>query len=239
MAHNIEALRERFGHLLDTLCKEYGFGDYIDGRCPEDIECGWEEYNDAADQLDIWTNCGASKFVIGDGNCDYIIKFCPNGPDYDYCGREAEIYEEAVRAGYADKFAWCAYLFDYEFNDWYTIPVYVMQWCQCSYDMIDDEVDDWHYTQYCSSHNIGKGDEAFEKYCSEGRHDKNYQERMIEWAFSVWGLEYDKDYDICNFMKKMYINDIHAGNWGWCGNKLVLVDYSGYGEDMSCRSIYY
>ena len=115
-----------------------------------------------------------------------------------------------------------------------------MQWCQCSYDMIDDEMDDWHYTQYCSSHNLNKDDDAFEKYCSEGRGDKDYQERMMEWAFSVWGLDYcGEDYALCNFMKEMYINDIHAGNWGWCDNKLVLVDYSGYGECLSCRSLYY
>ena len=240
MTHNTVELRERFHNLLDTLCNRYGLGEYVDGRCPEDLDCEWEGYNDAADHLGIWTSSGATKFVIGDDNCDYIIKFCPNGSDYDYCAREVEVYEEAVRAGYADKFAWCDYLFDYNFNESFSLPVYVMEWCQCSYDMIDDEMDDWHYTQYCSSHNLNKGDDAFEKYCSEGRNDKDYQERMMEWAFSVWGLNYHgEDYAICNFMKKMFINDIHAGNWGWCDNKLVLVDYSGYGECLSCRSIYY
>ena len=240
MTHNIEELRDRFKHLLDTLCGDYAFGDYVDGCCAEDLDYHWERYNDAANNLGIWTGTGATKFVIGDEGCDYVIKFCPQGDDYDYCAREVEVYEEAVRAGYADKFAWCAKLFDYDFNESMNIPVYVMEWCKCSYDMIDDEMDDWHYTQYCSSHNLNKGDDAFEKYCSEGRSGKDYQERMMEWAFSVWGLDYHgEDYAICNFMKRMFINDIHAGNWGWCNNKLVLVDYSGYGECLSCRSIYY
>ena len=242
MAHNIMELRERFGNLLDALCGDFGLGNYVDGgSCPEDIECNWEGFDDAADHYGIWTGSGATKLVIGDDNCDYIIKFCPNPDMMDYCEREVEIYEEAVRAGYADKFAWCAKLFDYDFNDSICLPVYVMEWCQCSYDMIDDEMDDWHYTKYCSDLGVEKGDEVFTQYCSEGRNDKDYQERMMEWAYSVWGLDYHNgdDYAFCNFMKEMYINDIHAGNWGWCNNKLVLVDYSGYGECFSCRSIYY
>ena len=246
MEHNMVELRERFGNLLDALCKNFGLGDYIDGSSPEDIECNWEGYEDAADRYNIWTGSGCTKLVIGDDNCDYIIKFCPNESNYDYCAREVEIYNEAVRAGYADKFAWCAKLFDYEFNDWYTLPVYVMEWCQCSYDMIDDEMDDWHYTNYCSSHHTEKNDDMFEKYLnSDERCHKDCGERMMEWAYSVWGLDYNAPVDpeagmtIAQFMRKMYINDIHAGNWGWCNNRLVLVDYSGFGENEQERTIDY
>ena len=46
MVHNVEALRERFGHLLDVLCDDYHLGDYVDGSCAEDIECNWEELSD-------------------------------------------------------------------------------------------------------------------------------------------------------------------------------------------------
>ena len=242
MTHNIEALRERFGHLLDVLCDDYHLGEYIDGRCPEDLDCEWEGYNDAADNLGIWVDSGATKFVIGDDDCGYIIKFCTNESDFDYCGREVEVYEEAVRAGYADKFAWCAKLFDYDFNESFCLPVYVMQWCHCGYNMIDDEMDDYHFTKYCSSHNIDKkADGAYDEYNSKARNSSDYDERMMEWAYSVWGLDYHNgdDYAFCNFMKRMYINDIHAGNWGWCNNRLVLVDYSGYGDCFRARSINY
>ena len=243
MEHNIEALRERFGNLLDALCDDFGLGRYIDGSCPEDIECEWEGYNDAADHYGIWTGSGCTKLVIGDDNCDYIIKFCPFHSDFDYCAREVEVYEEATRAGYADKFAWCAKLFDYDFNESFCLPVYVMEWCQCSYDMIDDEMDDWHYTKYCSSHGITKGeDDAYERYC-DSRNDNSveFDERMMEWAYSVWGLDYHnpEHYGFCRFMRDMSINDIHSGNWGWCNNHLVLVDYSGYGENFAARSINY
>lgn len=243
MEHNMEALRERFGKLLDTLCNDFGLCDYVDGRCPEDIDCEWEGYNDAADHLGIWTSTGATKFVIGDEDCDYIIKFCPCSGDFDYCAREVEVYEEAVRAGYADKFAWCAKLFDYDFNGSFCLPVYVMEWCQCGYDQIDDEMDDWHYTKFCTSNGLKKtDDDAWDKYYDSKDRCRNWSERLMEWAYDCWGLDFNAPSmgdSIADFMRKMYINDIHPGNWGWHDNKLVLVDYSGYGECFSCRSIDY
>ena len=247
MEHNIAELRERFHNLLDALMHDFNLKNYLGEGSPEDIDCAWEEFNDAANHYGIWTGSGCTKFVIGDDNCDYIIKFQPpyvdeDAGEFDYCAREVEIYQEAVRAGYADKFAWCAKLFDYEVDDW-VLPIYVMEWCQCSYDMIDDEMDDWHYTKFCSSHGINKGeDDAYEKYCdSRNSHEVEFDERMMEWAYSVWGLDYHNpdDYDFCRFMKRMSINDIHSGNWGWCNNQLVLVDYSGYGENFGARSINY
>ena len=245
MVHNIDALKVRFKQLLDNLCDNYNFAYYLEKEeSPEDIYCEWNEFNEAANNYGLWCGTGATKFVLGDDDCDYVIKIQPPyvDSDFDYCAREVEVYNAAVEAGYADKFAWTAKLFDYDFSDSICLPIYVMEWCQCSYDMIDDEMDDWHYTKYCSSTGISKGDDdAYEKYCdSREQSDVSYSERMIEWAFSVWGLDYDsEDYEFCRFMQKMFINDIHAGNWGWCNNRLVLVDYSGYGADLNARSLYY
>ena len=239
MKHNIVELRDRFKRLLDTLCNEYNFGSYVDGRSPEDIEYNWEGYDEASNDLGIWTGSGATKFVIGDGNCDYVIKFGPWVDEFDYCEREVEVYEEAENRGFADKFAWTDFLFDYHFNESICLPVYVMEWCQCSYDMIDDEMDDWHYTKYCSSHNIQKSDDALEKYLNSAERCGDCSERMLEWAFDCWGGTYTPKNEFVCFMREMFINDLHAGNWGWHNNKLVLVDYSGYGECFSCRSINY
>ena len=243
MAHNIVELRDRFKRLLDNLCERYNFAEYIENE-PEELWNNWEEYNNAANDCDIWVSTGCTKFVIGDGNNDYVIKFqppCVENEGYDYCGREVEIYNAAMENGFEDKFAWTDFLFDYHFNESICVPVYVMEWCQCSYDMIDDEMDDWHYTKYCSSHHTEKNDDMLEEYLnSDERCNKDYDQRMMEWAFSVWGLDYDsEDYAFCEFMRRMFINDIHAGNWGWCNNKLVLVDYSGYGENFAARSINY
>ena len=248
MAHNIEALRERFGNLLDALCHEHGLGECINGGCPEDVDWNWCDsgYQGAADHYGIWTGTGATKYVIGTDDCDYIIKFCPCADDYDYCAREVEVYEEAVRAGHADKFAWCAKLFDYDFNESFNLPVYVMEWCQCDYNMISDEMDDYHYTKFCSVTGYKKGEfDSYDKYTSDYKYERDLDEKMMEWAYSVWGLDYnapvapEAGMTIAQFMRKMYINDLHAGNWGWCNNRLVLTDYSGYGDCYSGREINY
>ena len=239
MLHDINALKVRFTQLLDTLCNEYNFAENIVDGEPEDVWNNWEQYDDACEALDIWCATGATKFVIGDDNHDYIIKIqppCVGG--MDYCAREVAVYNAAVVNGFEDKFAWTAKLFDFHFNDSICLPVYVMEWCQCSYDMIDDEMDDWHYTKYCTSHHLDKkADDAYDKYNSapDGR-DRCYSEMMMEWAYSVWGLDFNAvvepgEYTIAMFMRDNKINDIHAGNWGWRNNKLVLTDYSGYGAD--------
>lgn len=239
MKHNMVELRERFGNLLDALCKDFELGRYVDGRSPEDIESSWEGYSPAVDHYNIWTGSGATKLVIGDENYDYIIKFCPNGNDFDYCAREVEVYKAAVENGFEDKFAWTDFLFYYHFNDSVCLPVYVMEYCQCSYDQIDDEMDDWHYTKFCSSHGMTKCDEALDAYLDSKQTCYNWTERMLEWAYDMWQKVYDAADEFLVFMRKMYINDLHPGNWGWNDNKLVLVDYSGYGESFSCRSIDY
>ena len=246
MTHNINALRERFGKILDELCRNYKFVDYLEDCTPEDIECSWDEYDYAVENLGIWVASGATKFVIGDGTNDYIIKIQPpcissdeDCGDFDYCAREVEVYNEAVKEGFEDKFAWTAKLFDYDFSDCLTIPVYVMEWCKCDYDFIDDEMDEWHFTKYRTERGLEDTDEVRETYYSKGRYDKDYSERMLEWVHSVWGGEYDPASDFIKFMRRMFINDIHAGNWGWHGNTIVLTDYSGYGSNFDARSLHY
>ena len=247
MKHNIEALRERFYNLFDRLMNEYALNEAINEGSPEDIVDYWHGMCRAESELNIWVGTGCTKFVIGDDDCDYIIKFqppyiTPEDGEYDYCAREVEIYNQAVVEGFADKFAWCAKLFDYDTEDG-VLPVYVMEYCQCSYDAISDDMDDWHYSNYCTSRHIDKSDEAYNEY-DNTKYDRDFDERMMEWAYNVWGLDYNAPVEpgvktIAQFMREMYINDIHCGNWGWCHNKLVLTDYSGYGGVMSGREINY
>lgn len=247
MTPNMNELQIRFRDLLDTLCRDYNMTYYFGLGEPEEIYWNWEEFNSAAEHLGIWCGTGATKFVIGDENHDYVIKIQPpcldeKHSEFNYCGREVEVYEAAVANGFADKFAWTAKLFDYDFGD-VILPVYVMECCQCGYDMIDDEMDDWHYTKYCTSRKLEKSDDAFCEYCSN-RGTNSESERILEWAYSVWGLDYNGFFEpneltIAQFMREMRINDIHPGNWGWCNNRLVLVDYSGYGANMDARSLFY
>lgn len=245
MEHNIVELRDRFYKLVDKLMTEFRLACYLNEERPEDVYNAWDEYNDAADHYGIWVGTGATKLVIGDDANDYVIKIQPPKVDsFDYCQREVDVYNEAVVRGFADKFAWTAKLFDYVAvcqGAFLTIPVYVMEYCQCDYDMIDDEMDSYHYHKFCTSRGLTPGDDAIIIYDEEGRDTLDYSEKMMIWACDCWGCDFN-GYDGCpiaRFMREMYINDIHAGNWGWCGDRLVLTDYSGYGSDLEARDIYY
>ena len=54
MEHNMEALRERFSNLLDALMHDFNLEKYIYEGSPEDIDCSWDEQQDAADHYGIW-----------------------------------------------------------------------------------------------------------------------------------------------------------------------------------------
>ena len=238
MTHNMTELRDRFYRLIKTLDEKYAMSKYItEGYCPEDLYNEWDEFDDAADHYGVWCGTGATKFVIGDEDYDYVIKFQPCGVDYyDYCAKEEDVYLEAELRNLHQHFAWTAHLFDYTFEDngvVVTLPIYVMEWCQCGYDFIDDEADEFNYQTYIAEEGLEDCDRSRDKYYSDGKYRLSCEERIFIWAESIWGnLEYLK-----KFLRNMSVNDLHAGNWGWCNNRIVLVDYSGYGEDEGCREI--
>ena len=99
--------------------------------------------------------------------------------------------------------------------------------------IIDDEADEFNYQTYIAEEGLEDCDRSRDKYYSDGKYRLSCEERIFIWAESIWGnLEYLK-----KFLRNMSVNDLHAGNWGWCNNRIVLVDYSGYGEDEGCREI--
>ncbi len=238
MTHNIEELRDRFYRLVKILDESFAMSKYItEGYCPEDLFSEWEEFDDAADHYGVWCGTGATKFVIGDEDNDYVIKFQPRYVDYyDYCAKEEDVYLEAELRGLDKHFAWTTHLFDYTFEYCgavVTLPIYVMEWCKCGYDYIDDEADEFNYQTFIAEEGLEDCDNSRDKYYSDGKYWKSCEERMFIWAESMWGnLNILKD-----FLRSVCVNDLHAGNWGWCGNKIVLVDYSGYGEDEGNREI--
>lgn len=244
MQHNIAELKERFYSLLMQLDRDYNLSDnfYDCDEDAEEFDYKWEGREDACDDLHIWTATGATKFVIGTDDCDYIIKF-QLFDSFDYCAREVETYNAAKARGLEDKFAWCVKLFDFTFScrgDEKTVPVYAMEWCQCGYDMISDDSCEYRYRKYISSHALADCQESRDKFYSSEDYYSGRQE-ILEWACDVWGTPYGEagSAAILNFLREMRVNDLHAGNWGWCDNRLVLTDYSGYGEDLLARNIDY
>lgn len=240
MKHDIEKLKVRFRDLLDMLTDEYGMSEYIDDSDSESFEYNWEEFSEAVEDIDVWMATGASKVVIGDEMRDYVIKFQLPGSDFNYCEREVETYHEAIALGLESRFAWCAKLFNYPFvrgKHVIIIPIYVMEYCECGYESIDSEVHEYKYKEFCSEHGYEENEDSLEEF-GDSCWDADGP-TVLEWAFSEWGSNEGERQEVISFLYKMRINDLHPGNWGWCNGHLVMIDYSGYGEDLEERVLRY
>ena len=237
MKHNIVEIRSMFKEIIDTLVNDYGFGEaIIESDSPEDLYGVWEKAMEAEVQLGLWFGNGATKFVIGVCDYDYVLKF--TRCKYDYCKREVETYNAAEGEGFEDAFAWTAHLFDYDI-DGITIPMYVMERCDCDDCAIGDDICEFEFREYCTTNGLVDNSENREKFYCERDYDA-HDETVMDWACEHWGVERcSNERTVVDFMREMYINDIHSGNWGWSGNRLVLVDYSGYGDCLYDRTIRY
>lgn len=241
MIHNIERVREQYRGLLDKMV-EHGFAKVIcDGCCTDNIAYNWEECEETMDELDMWMSYGATRCCLGlNADTEYVIKFQLDEDGCDYCAREATISRHAEQCGFGDYFAKCEPLFNYTFtygDNNKKIEVYVMEWCYCSYDDVSDDSYNYHYTKFCEDNNLdASSDDSRDLFSDEedrrASDDENSESNfgMIEYAKSTWGVTDEQFiYDLIEFMRDWEINDLHAGNWGYKGDKLVMVDYGGYG----------
>ena len=232
MIHNIERVKEQYRELLDKMV-ERGFAKAVcEACCADDVSYEWRRDCDdnVLEELDIWLSCGATRCCLGLNNdTEYIVKFQIDKDECDYCAREALISKQAEHCGFGDFFAKSEPLFDYTFSyndESKKVEVYVMEWCCCDSDTVSDN----------SSRDLFSDEE--ERRASDDEHsDSNFG--MIEYAKSTWGI-IDEQFihDLIEFMRDWEINDLHAGNWGYKGSKLVMVDYGGYGE-VADRHLYY
>ena len=232
MMRDMTWVKERYTRMLDTMFEEYGFSEHFDG-CGDNPEYAledWKGYGAFEDDHDGWRIAnGCSRIVLSDGYDDYVIKFQVPGCEIPYCADEVKIYEDAVRAGYCDKFVWCAKLMDYVCGD-YTVPIYVYEYAECSYDEVSDKSYDYHYKQFCKDNNLAPHTEEADELWDEEDCEYNSEAGMVEFAVALWGLVGEADEAFRKFLRDHHVNDLHAGNWGYRGTELVLTDYSGYGE---------
>ena len=240
MMRDMTKVKERYTHVLDTMFVEYGFCEYFDGYGdnPENALDDWKRYGAFEDNHDEWWIAnGCSRIVLGDGYNDYVIKFQVPGCEIKYCEAEVKTYEDAVAAGYGDKFAWCAKLMDYVCGE-FIVPIYVYEYAECSYDEVSDKSYEYHYNAFCEQEGIDPNDEeSRDRWSEEDNCDYNSQEGMIEFAVSLWGLLGNEGRRFREFLRDHHVNDLHAGNWGYRDDDLVLTDYSGFGDidERSCR----
>lgn len=146
---------------------------------------------------------GACKCVIAFKDADYVIKFDYYGEE-SYCKLEADNYADAVAAGLARYFAETRFVCEID-----GVTFIIQEKCICDEDAVYDSLG--HYVRInCGCEEQDVWDEV-ECLCEEGR------------AYEMF-----EDAALAHFICSHYINDLHQGNFGFIGDRLVMVDFSGF-----------
>ena len=172
---------------------------------------------------------GASRLVIWDDDyCDYVIKIALNESYEKYCQHEVDIYNAAVKEGFADKFAWCAcYSEPCLDEDFYNPGIYVMEYVDCNEDEVYDSAWKYGYEEFCSMKGIDGSSYSDELIRSFDNWNCEEEEDMvIDYIKSSMSYEEQRAFNV--FMMKWCISDIHTQNAGFIGNRMVMVDYAGW-----------
>ena len=179
--------------------------DYVickESDLPEPLHCAW----------------GASRLVIWDNKCDYVIKVARDKDLEKYNEHEAEVYAAAVNEGLEDNFAWCACYLSPQEN----FPgVYVMEFLDGDEDMVCDSAYNYGYELYCRTHDPDD-DEGYD----DVRPDNDERELL---DLVECHMTYKEANTFERFLSDWYVDDLHSGNMLFRGDRLVICDYAGWG----------
>lgn len=188
-----------------------------------------ESFNSSLYDAGFSYETGATKCcVFHEDFYEYVVKFTWNNSHkgFDWCEREYENYIAAVEEGLDWAFPYTDYLGSINGVNFY------IQEKACPNE---DEITDICYS---------KVSENYESHCAW--REERYRSR--EYSFSrselisdaVEDLEDDErvemivgyDEKLMDFLYNRRINDLHNGNFGYNGDHYVIIDFSGYGEDV-------
>ena len=151
---------------------------------------------------------GASKGVIVFEDADYVIKFDYYGSE-SYCKLEANNYTDAVEAGLARYFAETRFVCEID-----GITFTVQEKCDCDEGAVYNSLGRYVRSTY--------EDEGSE-------YDEHDIWSEVDCLFDE-GRAYEmfEDAALAHFICSHYINDLHKGNFGFIGERLVMTDFSGF-----------
>lgn len=127
----------------------------------------------------------------------------------DYAKREYEVYCLAEEAGLSYYFPETIYL-----GEFGGVPFYAQKMAECQEDAISA---DW-YERLAERY-----DYYGEEYTDSEIWDVIYDMDDCEKVMLCFG-----DEDLADFLMENHIGDLHEGNFGYIGDHLVIVDFSGY-----------
>lgn len=180
---------------------------------------------------DMQYSYGASRLAIWDEDyCDYVVKIALNEGYEKYCKHEVEVYEAAIKEGLADSFAWCICYADpiYDEEGKYKTPgIYIMEYVACNEECNTDAVWEYGYNQYCSERGLDSSSYDYADEYNEWSYDGVDEDLTLEYVESKMSDEQRRLFNV--FMMKWWISDIHTCNIGYIGNRIVILDYAGWG----------
>ena len=148
---------------------------------------------------------GACKGVIVFDDTDYVIKFDYYGSQ-SYCKMEAEYYADAVKAGLELYFAETRIITEVD-----GIVFTIQEQCVCDEDEVYNSVR--RYVEETGCRDLSEDDiwAEVDDLCENGLLYKIFNDDALR-----------------SFICSHYINDLHQGNFGFIGERLVMTDFSGF-----------
>ena len=225
MKRDINAISKAAMDLLNDLKTSANFDAFLNGSLSYSDWC-FEHMQNVPDYIGISAGCTRLAFWDRD-ELDYVYKiniYTYEG-EIDYTQQEAWLYERAVEERVEDCFAWVGKVIDDGMHS-----VYAMEFCNVDSYMLSSESWEYHAKLACEEEGYD-----WEHLTEEQRQEitdiveeseYSHTEGMLDYAHEH--MDDDLFYRFCAFINKYGINDLHAGNWGFYNNHLVVVDYAGY-----------
>lgn len=219
--------KEKIFAFLDEMSKYSAFRHFI-ANPTEDV---WlNEMN--GEMCDIYDcectfYCGATKGVIINANFNFVIKIPFKTYHHtNYCAIEYRNYCVAEKEQLDKMFAWTDYV-----GRWNGLTIYAQEWVDCDEDEVSDEAYGSAYQNW--KENSGEyedceNEDEAQEYFSDMWYGTDGYDKISDKIWSDWkSLAHQFE----QFIYSNNCNDLHTGNWGFRNDKIVCVDYSGFGSD--------
>lgn len=194
--------KEIFAHFDSILREMICDNDWIDY-----LQSPWESDTKVFNNQ-IRCCAGVSRCALIDDDYEWVVKWSILG-EKDYCEDEVESFEAAKNYGIEQLMAEEAYI-----GDWVDEANYIYLRLYAAKRAIS-----FYPTQY-------RGLTSEEEQLSSGSPLAERNESIAAAFICDWGLENFELLD--KFCRDRRINDIHTGNVGLIGGRIVLIDYAGF-----------
>lgn len=168
-------------------------------------------YDNKMNEFGFDAKSGSSKVCfMHDDLCGWTIKVGFSSKlNCDYAAREYEMYCLAEGRGFGYYFPETIYLGEYGGR-----PFYLQELADCD----EDQVSSAWYEKICDGY-VEEGND-YDSDCVWDEVDALDDWERVELLFG--------DRELCQFLWDNDINDLHEGNFGWIGDKIVIIDFSGW-----------